>query len=417
MSEGTHTIESGLAAATAALGAAMSGTPAPAETTAPPASTPPAPTPQPTQVPATAAAPEPPVPAAAAPVAPPAPVPPVTTELTDPAARRYLEMNGGNVEKALAKAIHDNNRLGALYKEHPEFFRPGAVADPTKPPTLPEQLFEDPPPATPTLAPVELDQNAIQVQVDQAVFKDPEATNLVRSYMANQQQLQTMAAERAQHEQRSAYINQLLSDNTLLPSDDLRRGEYSNELARLEQKISIIESRESRLQMNNDRLSNQFDTRKQIISDYIVGDVRQRAEAEALTAHQQAVEQAEYRRVLTEWPIAIDRCVKEFNIAPEQVEDFKLNAKRLVDATLADPNRTIGDLYTFLAPEAKETIERLDRYHRARAAQYAAGAATRSATPSPATGPGTPVPPSAPPVSPEDAMRQATLMYRQRIRA
>jgi hypothetical protein len=416
----THTIESGLAAATAALAAGMSGTPAPAETAPAPAPTPTpsAPTQQTTPVPEPAGTPAPPAPAAAAPVAPSAtPAPPAIPELTDPAARRYLDMNGGNVEKALAKAIHDNNRLGAIYREHPEYFRPGAVADPTKTLPPPDQLFEAPSPVTPAPPPIVVDEAAIQAQIEQAVFQDPEATSLVRSYMANQQQLQSMAGERHKHEERSTYIDRLLADTTMLPPDDLRRGELQNEQARLEQKVMLLEARESRLQMNNERLSSMFDGRKTIISDYFSQQARQRAEEEATTAHERNVEEAEYRRVQVEWPSALERCIRDNNIPPEQVEDFKADASRAFQAAMVDPTKTIPDMYAFLAPVAKQIVERLDRYHRVRSGQYATSAAQRAATPSPVTGPGTPVPSTAPPVSPEEAMSQASRMWRQRARA
>lgn len=325
-------------------------------------------------------------------------------------------MNRGDVNAALAKALRDNNRLGAIYRENPDIFKAGGVADPTRQVTPADQLFELPPPETPSLPPIQVDENAIRAQVDQAVFQDPEASNLVRAYMTNQQQLNSMAAERVGHEQRVAYVEQLLRDNQALPPDDLRRGEYQNELNRLEQKISTIEARESRLQMNNDRLSNMFDNRRSLIADYYSNMARQRAEEEAHTVYERELEQSEFRKTQTEWPSALQRCIKDNNIPPEQVADFVADAKRAVLAELGDPTKSIPDMYAFLAPVAKQISERLDRYHRVRAGQYAAGAAQRAATPSPVTGPGTPAPSNAPPVTPEEAMSQATRLFRQRSR-
>jgi hypothetical protein len=326
-------------------------------------------------------------------------------------------MRGGNVEAALAKALNDNNRLAQIAREHPELFQPGGPADPNRQAATPTQLFDDPPPVTPTLPTIQVDEGAIRAVVDQAVFQDPEASGLVRTFMANKQQLGVMNQERGQLEQRTAYINQLLTDTTLLSPDDLRRGEFQNELARIEQKVGLIEGREARLSMNQERLADMFDRRKALISDYHTSQARQQAEEEATTAYQRDVEQAEYRKTLVEWPSALERCIKENNIPPEQVDDFKEDARRAFMAAMADPNNVISDMYAFLSPVAKQLTDRLDRYHRVRAGQYATSAQQRSLTPSPATGPGTPAPPNAPPVSPEDAMMQATRAFRQRIRA
>lgn len=328
-------------------------------------------------------------------------------------------MNGGDVERALARALGFNNRLSALHETNPELFRSGAVADPHGAPTPGEpRLFEEPPPVTPSLEPpqVVLDPNEIQAHVTQAVHQDQQSTAYIREWSSNNTQLEKLGTERTDLMSRIAYNEHKLKDPDFAP-DDLRRGPVENEIARLQNQLGLIEARESRLQMQQERLAARFDQRQAQIRQYIEGVLFQQAESEAFTAHEENLATAEFHRVQREWPSAIERCIRENNIPPEQVEDFKADAVRAFEAAMGrDADLVIGDMYTFLSPVAKSLVQRLDRYHRVRAGQYGGAAAARAAAPSPVTGPGTPAPPEpSKNTTPEEAIAEATRYMRQRL--
>lgn len=413
-----HTMTTGMDEARAALASALSGgTPAAPEAPAPPPAPAPAPSePSPAPAPPVQAAPVAPVPAA--PAGTPAPTPGAAPEITDAAARRFLEMSGGDLNRALAKALEYNNRLGDLYRQSPELFQPGAVADPHRAAPVTPTLFEPPPPAPPEPPQVEVDPAAIQATVTQAVHQDPVATSLIREWYGNQQVLQGFDTKKLEIQQRISYNELKLKDPDYASPDDLRRPQIENDLSRLQNELGLVEARENRLLMQQERLSQRFDQRSAVIHQAISTNMQQRAEEEAYTAFEQQLEAAELRKTQIEWPSALDRCIKENNIPPEQVEDFKRDAAVQFHAAMgADPNLVIQDMYAFLSPVAKNLVARLDRYHRVRSGQYATGAALRAATPSPATGPGTAAPPApGHNPTPEEAMAEATRYWRQRTR-
>ena len=333
-------------------------------------------------------------------------------------------MNQGDYDRALAKALHDNNRLAQIYREHPELFQPGGVADPRREGVSePTQLFEVPQPETPSLEPPEVavDPNVIQAHVNQAVYQDAESTSLMRGFWDNKTQLDQLATERTKLQTDIAYRQQKLSDPDWSP-DDLRRPQVQSEIAQLQQQLYMNESREDRLQMAQERLNARFEQRKALIQQAITNDLTQRATDEAYTAYERTLEDYEFQRTQVEWPMAINRCIQDSKIPAELVADFKRDAAREFQAAMAaDPNLVIRDMYQFLAPVAKQLVATYDKYHRLRSGQYAAGAAARAATPSPATGPGTQAPPTpAQNKSPEDAMAEATHFWKQnapRLRA
>lgn len=425
-----HTPATGLAEASAALGKALSGKPAsPAAPTPPPEGQPQAPEPTEPQYPVPEPTPpaEPEPPAAepgGEPPTPPAPAPsepepPAGEEgpldITDPAARRYLEMHGGDPNKALAKALRDNNRLAALYRETPEAFQEGGPADPSQDLELdaPAELFEEPQPLPPDFD-YELDPGAIQAEVNNRVYQDVEATNLIRSFMGNQQQLEQFQQEIANLQGQVDYETRKMNDPELAP-DDLRKGEIESRVFRLQTQLGLAEQRASRLMTENQQLDATFRERRGLIQQQVEGEFGEEAQEEVLTQYEQHVEADEFRKVSIEWPAALERCIQEQNIPPELHEDFEADAVREFQAAMSDPEMVIEDMYGFLAPRAQAIKQRLDRYHRVQSGQYARAAQQRAATPSPQSGPGTPTPPQAPASpTPEQAIASAEKYWRDR---
>jgi outer membrane biosynthesis protein TonB len=434
MSQENPNMTSGLEEATRDFASRLSGKPASTAGEAPP----PAPTPTPEETPApeptpqgTSPAPEPapatPEPPAAAPAVPPAtaqPEPPATAapDLTDPAARRFLEMHGGNLDKALRAALDYNNRLGRFAREHPEAFRPGGAADPGQD-FRPEDVvpFEEPQFELHEPEPVQLDAAKVQGTVDDRVYQDPEAMGLVQAYWANKFRLEGNPNRPQEpglnHQigditQQIDYEQRKLNDPDFA-SDDLRKADSEAKILRLETRLGLLEGERSRRLTEMANQNFQFMNYRSAVERHVVDELTRQAEEEALTNYDREVEQAEETRVLKEWPSVLQRVITENNIPPEQVEDFSNDAAEAYRAALFDDNLVVDDLYGFLSGVGKRISARLDRYHRIRSGQYATAAATRAATPSPPTGPATGAPPPVQPKTTEEAIAEARNYYAQ----
>ena len=345
-------------------------------------------------------------------------------EVQDPAARRYLEMHGGNLDKALAKALKDNNRLGELHRVTPEAFGPGGPADPSQLPGPEVQLFEEPDPLPPALEEVELDPAAIQTEVNNRVHADPNASGLIQAYMTNKARLegnpQTGQVGLAQDiqglESQIEYQTQKREDPDMA-ADDLRKGEIDSNLLRLQTQLGLAHQERSRIMMDNQNMDQQFRQYRAGVEQQVAAEFTEQAEEEVYTDYEAQVEDDEERRVLQEWPVALQRVITENQIPPEQIEDFSNDALRAYQAALNDDGTVVGDLYGFLTQVGKDSVARLDRYHRVRAGQYGAAAATRAAQPSPPTGPpGAPPPPEPQLPTPEEAIASANAHLKQRMR-
>lgn len=333
-------------------------------------------------------------------------------------------MHGGNVEAALAKALKDNNRLAALYRENPDAFQPGGPADPSQLPPAEIDLFQEPEPVPAELQNVQIDPAAVNEAVNQRVYQDPNATGLIQAYMGNKARLEgnQQTGEPglvSQIQQLGGQINyeSMKMNDPDMADDELRKGESESKLMRMQTQMGLLQQEHGRLLSENRDLDSQFRTYRSAIEQDVQAAFTEQAEEEAYSTYEQQVEADEERRVLTAWPGAIQKVVTELQLPPEQIEDFSNDAIRAYQAATADGETVIDDLGVFLSQVGQETIARLDRYHRVRAGQYATAAGARAATPSPPTGPpGTPPPPEAQTPTPDEAMAAANHYLRQRMR-
>ena len=412
----TPEAEQGIESARDILTAALTGKPA---ASAPPAATPP-----------TEAAPPatpPPPPASPAPAVPGTPEPAVqpVSQFTNPAAQRFLEMHGGNVEEALAKALDYNNRLSAFAKAHPEAFQPGGPAFPAGAPVAPETStpFVEPqalaPEVPPPVADAAMNWEEISAETDRVATKvDEVCRGYTNQWLANDKAIKEAASEIQQRQQRLGYIDSLLKDDSIeLP--ELKAEDYKDERRTLMSEIATMRQEAMLRVLHNERLDDAFRQRRSQIQDHIAGQYRSRAQEQAFTAELQQIENAEYQRLSTSWPGALTRTIEALKIAPDLKADFESYAKQMANASLADPNFEITDVDAFMSSVGRQYVGLVDRYHRAQAAQYGTLAQARAASPSPVPGPGTPAP--ATPVhsqvaSPEQAMEDASRFLRERLR-
>lgn len=334
-------------------------------------------------------------------------------------------MHGGNFEAALAKALKDNNRLAALYRENPDAFQPGGPADPTQLPPEDTGLFREPEPIPPELEPVELDPAAVQGEVNDRVFDDPNARAMVTAFMQNKARIESVNPQTGEpglnHQIRElegqiGYETRKMQDPDMA-SDDLRKGEIESKLMRFQTQLGLLQGERSRLLTDNGQMDQQFRQYRQSVEGQVVAEFEHQAEEQSFTQYEQQVEVDEEARVLREWPTAIQRVITDNQIPSEQIEDFSNDALRAYQAALTDDDAVIDDLYGFLSQVGKDSVARLDRYHRVRSGQYATDAARRAAQPSPPAGPAPPPPPpEAAMPSPEQAMASATAYLKQRMR-
>lgn len=339
-------------------------------------------------------------------------------------------MHGGNVEQALAKALRDNNRLAALYRENPEAFRAGAVADPSLPPEVDAaSLFVEPPPETPSFEPPELDENAIRVAVNERVYQEPVTVDLINRYMSNKAQIeghpgnpatgippvQGLVPQIIELQQRVQYESMKLNDSDFAP-DDLRKGEIEQRLMRMQTQLGLLQQERSRLLFENQGLNQDFRSQRAQIEAAVRAAYEAQAGEEAQTAYESHLEESEYRTSLTEWPVAVQRAIQDAQIPPALAAQFSDDALTVWEAALAR-DQPVDDLRGFVGNYAKQWMARADEFHRFRAGQYGAAAAARAATPSPPTAPGSPAPPAAPQATPEAAIDDARRYLKGRLGA
>jgi hypothetical protein len=147
----------------------------------------------------------------------------------------------------------------------------------------------------------------------------------------------------------------------------------SAELLRLQLEQSILEGKQERLNVSARERAN------------LARDTALRSWDEQAREQQEEFELAQSRvqiraEMATAWPLAIERAAKENKVPAELFEDFKEETKLAGLAQLADESRPITDPYAFAAARAKQLMDRYDRYHRTRAAEYGKQAAARTAT-------------------------------------
>lgn len=419
----TMEMAEGLAAASAAFasgisGQAASGAPAPAP--ASPAPEAPAPAPvetAPASSPAApAAAPAPAAPVTPAPAAEPVPSP--ASPVADPAAQRYLEMHGGNVEAALKAALTYNNRLAALAKASPELFQSGAPGDPSRPIPESAQPFVDPASIPAPLPPIqaEPDQREVEREVDGYVQSDATATNLIRQFTTNAQVLeQRIVPEIQKLSSEVAYLERRLQDPEI-KDDDLARGQIRDTIRTTKLDLTIARSEAQNLRDAQAQLDANFRQYRNQIAQQVYAR-HQSARAEQAEAQQyQSLESQSFQELTSSWSAAIQRVAATHALPADALADFKADAKTAALAALANPEFVLdpATLDAFLAPHAKRTMERLDRYHRTRSAEYAHLAEQRAATPAPASGPAPAAAPSTTgTVDLESVMQSAAQHWRQ----
>lgn len=239
-------------------------------------------------------------------------------------------------------------------------------------------------------APIAVEETTIKAGISQLLNQDPNFTKLVEAYETNYARLGQLDGETKTLNEQIARANFALS----LPeikADTFKSDEYARELAQakseklqLSLEASILEGKQERL--NSSARARSEVARSAVVQHYQTQADAQREEVELANAQFQA--RAE---IATSWPLAIERAVKDNNIPPDLVEDFKEETRLAGMAHLAkESSEPIKDIFGFVGARAKTLMDRYDRYHRTKSAAYGAQAQARTAVatasaPSPVT--------------------------------
>lgn len=401
------------AAKAAAIAQAETGAPAaaPAPSTpspepgaaAPPAPAPAAPTAAAPAAPAPAvpgstdpAAPAGSTPAQPAPGSPPAaPTGPITIDINalSPEARRFLEMKGGDVNRALADALDYNNRLGSRGGQAPPASQPAAPAPGTQPATPAPAAPGAAPQVPPAAAPQPSEDEVVAGLVTQALDSDQESVALVQQYTTAEQELIEIAkaagtkpGERYTDgvDRDIAFYRRRLEEPDV-KADEFTRSEITEKLRDLRTTRADIQDRVRSLTETRDAYNARARHHEQRVRSHRTEEQRRQDRDASIESHAQALTAA--------WQPGIDRAVTRHGINPNMATAF---GKRAWERALANNEHgiTVDNLDTYLDSVATDLKAEWDEAHRARSAEYARGAQQRADSP-------TPAPPAAPSAQPQ----------------
>jgi hypothetical protein len=316
-----------------------------------------------------------------------------------PAFQKALEIYGGDHEAAAKGFLETNTRNAQIAARLREL-----GIDPKTLQPYPQPVEQTPPVAQP------LNEKAVQGEVNRLLDADPNFGRLVQAYSQNDGELRSLVEKvgKIEDEIRTATLALSIPE---IKADSFKADQYEAQIARKQTELLQLQLKQSLLEGKQEALGRKANelaaaarqTTLQTYQEYIR---TQQEEVELNNYYHQ--ERAKFE---TSWPIAIEKAIKDFKVPPEEVEDFKEDVRLAGLAHLArtdegDP-KSIPDPFRFAAERAKVLMDRLDRYHRTRSAEYGKQAATRSAV----VGAGVPVPQAQPaagspqPLSMADAER------------
>lgn len=346
------------------LAAAESGAPA----QAPPAQAPPA---QPALAPVAPAAQ--PVPAPEPQQAQPAPAPPKTPDQTQPAvpppagqppapitidpnslspeARRYYEMQGGDINKALEHALRDNNELGKR--------------------GVREAPWEEPKTAEPPLI---ADPKAIEAHLTGLLDEDPIAVAKVTEYVTAAQALKELPPlNKIQAD--ISYFGRRLQEKDILPDERDTFREQLREARELrDQRVEI--------QRQADEANNAYVERARFyrgrIDEALQAQQQQAETDEKIESHAQWFAEA--------WPQSVHRIAQKHGFTPSQSERLAQRAHQAAFVQTHFKGESVDDIDGFVDKQAVGLKAEWDEVHRELSAVYGQKAVERAAQPGPVNG-------------------------------
>ncbi len=333
----------------ASLAATLSG----AESSPPSAVPPPAPPQE------TSPAPVPPAtPVSAAPVTPQVDIEALKATLP-PDALRYLEYKGGDLAKALATALRDDQRLAAIAKGEPD---PLGQIKPVQAPEPP--------------APVEVEPQAIEAQVEQFFTTDPTCVRLASQF----DQINAQLATNAQAITETATALQQAEWYAKLPEvagDAYKAAEAAEAVRRYRSDLLSHRQEQSLLKSDKRTLKGDWDNRINGERGKIERSLAQQRQAQAQEAQAEARRAAAEEALVGAWTPSLTSAMTKHGIDASLQADFDRYCKNDALANI-EQGILVTDVPGYMEQKAKEYSDMLDRHHRLVSARYAQAAAQRT---------------------------------------
>lgn len=335
------------------------------------------PSPEPAAAPPPAAPPQE-APSPAAPQAPPAGQAPapitIDTNGLSPEARRYLEMKGGDVERALKDALDYNNRLAAAARpgEPPA---PGAAQAPGTPP--PATTAPAAPAPAPPAAVAPLDPQAIEQEIDRLTGADLECVRLAQQFGQAVEQVKALDAKYGGPEKLDSEIRY---HERRLQDPDVK----GDEVAETNIKEQLRELKEVRAERRDIvRTAREDEATYNQRADAYGQRITARQQAERTRAESDAQVERHAQDLSVAWKPGIQRAVTDNKIPTALSEKFEEFSRRGALANL-ELGFSVEDLSAFLTGQAKEFTELMELGHREKSAEYGNLARARADQPGPA---------------------------------
>lgn len=342
----------------------------------PPASSP---TPDPASAPPAQAAPSTEAPPPAAPSqAPPATAPAAPTTIDtsglSPEAQRFLQMQGGDINQALAKALEYNNRLAAVARgEAPAPGTPPAA--PATPPAAGTTPAPAPTAAAPQVPPAAapVDPKAIQAEVDRFLGADQEAVRLATEFAADVQRVQEIDAQVPNLDGEIQYLTRRLQDEDV-KGDEVAEGNIREKVRDLKE----LRAERRDVVRHAQDLDGKYNGRAAQYEQRING----RYEAERAKADSDAKVNSHAEALSVAWQPAVQRAITTNKIPASLAPKFEVLARRAALANL-ELGFAVEEVDSFLDKEAKDFLEVGDAYHREKAAELGDKTRDRAMQPGP----------------------------------
>jgi hypothetical protein len=319
----------------------------------------------------------------------------------------------GDQNKAAEEAWATNTRAAELARENAELkaklTQPGG-SNPPAPEVQPEAVAPTPV--------IEAAPEQVQQWANQYVAQDQACLKLDQSYRENAARL-TVLTDPNSPESHIAAAKEVQKLQAWLQfpqvaEDEFAKANIQSQLANARAEYQARKLEAQGLDLENRDIRTQFEQRKgEYVSRINQHYANQKREYEAQQETQQLITR-HATELNTAWGPAVSRTVAQFQIPESEIEDFKADLRTEAMATL-EAGIKVEDLDAFMGKHAKRLMDRLDRNHRTKSAEYARLATQRAASQAP-------VPSVVPQVQPstgdplEDVYARVALNWKQASR-
>lgn len=295
----------------------------------------------------------------------------LSSDVSDPEAKRYLEMYGGDLNRALKEALATNNRAAELARQKAPTETPSAVPKTDTPQATPATTPTTAP-ETKTAAPVEATPEVIQQHVASFVADDKECSAWREEFNANATLLNTLKGTEIPKLKGDIQSREALIVHPGV--DEFVKDQARNELRDLRVELALKDTEVSRIDFRNRVIDQDFRGRVNGYGNWVA----QQLSTHARDEKQRAEDDRQAEQFIQSWPNEFDSALsahlpEELQKAVKADPEFRNEIHEAVKArALARPGRIeINALGDFMREAVTAEAKKIDRYHRFQARQYA----------------------------------------------